>query len=176
MADGLAQIIKHRHTGDDLRNLFLELEMVGEYVAVMNIRFDDKFIVDYDVHDELVECLVPGLVLQPVVENALLHGLQNTDGEARLHISGYIEDDAVFLVVFDNGIGISSEKLNDIQQGLNLEQNLIGHFPEPGLSGVALSNIQRRIRLWFGNAYGLSIDSTPHEGTTVIIRLPIIRE
>ena len=174
MADGLAQLIKHRHTGDTLRNLFIELEMVEAYISVMNIRYYDRFAADYDVDDGLVEYLIPGLILQPVVENALTHGLQNKDGLAKLNICGYLEGDSVILEVADNGCGIAPEKLLEIQ--FALEATIIGDFPEPGLSGVALSNIQKRIKIWFGPWYGLSIDSAHGEGTTVTIKLPAIRE
>lgn len=174
MADGLAQIIKHRHTGDELRNLFFEIEMVNEYIDIMNIRFDGKFNAEYDFDDRLVEYQIPGFIIQPAVENALIHGLQNKDGKAQIRICGYIENDTVIIEVYDNGLGISPPRLSELQNAL--ESCETGDFPDPGLSGVALPNIQRRILLWFGKDYGVSVESTPFEGTTVTIRLPAIRE
>ena len=173
MADGLAKIIKHRHTGDELRNLFLELEMVEEYVVVMNIRFDGKFNAEYDFDDRLVEYLIPGLMIQPLVENALIHGLQGKDGMALIRICGYIEDKIITIEVNDNGQGMSPVKLLELQNALKACEP--GDFPEPGLSGVALINIQRRILLWFGEGYGLSVDSAPQNGATVTIKLPAIK-
>ena len=170
MADGLARIIKHRHMGDALCNLFVEFEILEQYVALMNIRHDDKFTAEYDVDDSLTTYLIPGLVLQPVVENALTHGLQNKAGKAILHIRGYMKDNSIILEVSDNGSGLTPVKLKEIQN--TLETSGSGNFPEPGLSGVSLSNIQRRIRLRFGDGYGLSIDSVLGEGTTVTIILP----
>gem|GEM_PF-1010266 len=157
MADGLARIIKHRHTGDALCNLFVEFEMIEKYVALMNIRHDGKFSAEYDVDDRLTSHHIPGLVLQPVVENALTHGLQNKEVGAVLHIRGFASGDAVVLEVSDNGSGIAPVKLKSIQN--MLETIDIEGFPDPGLSGVSLSNIQRRIRLRFGGEYGLAVDS-----------------
>jgi len=174
MADGLAQVIKHRYIGDNLCNVFVELEMAEVYIEIMNIRYNGRFIAEYEVEDGLVEYLMPGLVLQPVIENALTHGLTGNESETLLRISGYMENDTVYIKVFDNGIGIERNKLDDIKSSLEL--NEIGDFPEPGLSGIALSNLQKRIQLWFGRAYGLSIESVPGEGTTVTIKLPAIME
>jgi len=148
--------------------------MIEEYIAVMNIRFDGKFTAEFDVDDRLVEYLIPGLMIQPVVENALIHGLQNIDSNALIRICGYLEDNIVIIEVFDNGAGFSPDKLIELQNAL--ETCEAGDFPEPGLSGVALTNIQRRILLWFGDDYGLSVDSAPHNGSTLTIRLPAIHE
>ena len=174
MADGLAQVIKHRYSGDDLRNVFIELEMVEVYVDIMNIRYNGRFIAEYDVDDGLAGYLMPGLVLQPVVENALTHGLHSKESESLLRIRGYLEESAVIIEVYDNGAGIEADKLDVIKRAL--EATDTGDFPEPGLSGIALLNIQKRIQLWFGDNYGLSIDSVLNEGTTITIKLPLIKE
>jgi hypothetical protein len=170
MADGLAQIIKHRHTGDALCNIFIELEILEKYIALMNIRYDGKFTVNYDIDDILVDYLIPGLVLQPIVENALIHGLQTAEN-ATLNIRGYMSENIILLEVSDNGAGIESSALKEIQSALEIFE--IENFPEPGLSGVSLSNIQRRIRLRFGNDYGLSVSSALGEGTTVTVMIPV---
>jgi len=170
MAAGLTQLIKHKHTGDALCNIFLELEMIVQYIAVMNIRHDNKYSVEYEVDDVLSAYLMPGLILQPIIENALTHGLQNKTEKAILHIQGYMKDDSIYLEISDNGKGITPTKLNELQNTLDMAE--IENFPAPGLSGVSLSNIQRRIRLRFGDNYGLSIESTLGGGTTVTVKLP----
>ncbi|MCL2217101.1 MAG: histidine kinase [Defluviitaleaceae bacterium] len=169
MADGLAQLIQHRHNGDELCNIFFEFEMLERYVDIMNIRHGNKFIAEYDVDDSLAAYLMPGLILQPIVENALTHGLQNKDGEGVLQIRGYMRD-AVLIEISDNGAGIEPLKLDEIRGALDATN--FGNFPEPGLSGVALCNVHRRIRLRFGHGYGLAVDSTPGGWTTVTVKLP----
>jgi len=174
MADGLAQLLKHQHDGEMLVNIFAELEMIEKYVSIMNIRFDNKFLVDYDVDDSLSECLMPGLVLQPIVENALVHGLHIKEHDARLLIRGFIDGGGVILEVSDNGIGLPPVALQNVHSSLAPMQT--SDFPEPGLRGVALSNIQRRIQLRFGADYGIQISSMLGEGTTVAIKLPVTEE
>ena len=173
MAEGLAQVIKHRHSGDELRNIFVELGMIEEYLAIMHIRYENRFSVDYDVSDELVEFNIPGLVLQPVVENVLTHGIHSKDSKITLKILGYITDDAVFIEVYDDGMGIQKDKLEMLQKTLEIGE--ISTIPEPGLSGIALSNIQKRIKLQCGENFGLFISSVPNEGTTVTIKLPKLK-
>ena len=172
MADGLAQILKHKNSGDAMCNLFLELEVIEKYISVMNIRYNGKFKAEYDVSDALAAYSIPGLILQPVAENALVHGLKNKDSGALIHICGYVKQETLFLEVSDNGSGIMPDKLKEISE--TLEAADAGSSPEPGLSGVSLLNIQRRIRLRFGDCYGVSVDSVLGEGTTVTVKIPAV--
>ncbi|MCL2602908.1 MAG: histidine kinase [Defluviitaleaceae bacterium] len=170
MAEGLTQLIKQRHKGDVLCNLFSELEMIGQYVNVMNIRHDNKFAFEYDVDDALAAYLIPGLIIQPIVENALTHGLLNKKGDAVLHIRGSLDDENILLEISDNGVGIPPKKMESIE--INLRNPAESGFSETGLSGVSLPNIQRRIFLRFGAGYGLTVKSALNEGTTVNIVIP----
>ena len=172
MAEGLALILKHQHKGDELINIFIDLEVIESYISIMNTRFGEKFIFEFDIEDVLSDCIMPGFVLQPLVENALVHGLKNKEGEARLFIKGALREDMVCFEISDNGAGIPPAKLEEIQNGLAAPEP--GDFPEPGLHGVALLNIQRRISLRFGEGYGISVASTLGKGTTVTVRLPAL--
>ena len=182
MAEGLAAILQHRYAGDALVNIFDEFQILQQYIDIMSIRFGGTFEVEYDVADSLEACVMPGLILQPIVENALTHGLQGKDGGAILIISGRISElrtqnsnlsggEAVVFKISDNGKGIPPEKLKEIQ--ISLAQTEFGDFLEPGLRGVALVNIQRRIRLRCGGDYGITIDSSVGKGTTVTVCLPV---
>ena len=172
MAEGLAAILKHQHSGDALVNIFDDFQILGKYVDIMNTKFENKFQVEYDVDDKLETYKMPGLILQPLVENALSHGLQNKEFDARMVIKGYLQGGKIVFEISDNGCGISPEKLTEIQENLIIAE--LSDFPSPGLRGVALSNIQRRIHIRFGEGYGIGISSTLGEGTTVTVTLPVI--
>ena len=172
MAEGLAIMLRYRHTGKTLVNVFEELAALEKYISIMNIRYEGRFICENDVEEALAECLMPGFVLQPIVENAMLHGLRQETQNARLLIRGRIHEDKIYFDVNDNGAGIPPDKLKRIRD--NLDNIEIGDFPEPGLRGVALENIQRRIRLQLGGQYGIQIDSVQGSGTTVAVTLPLI--
>jgi signal transduction histidine kinase len=174
MSEGLAAILKHWHAGDVLVNVFDDFQILAKYIDIMNIKFDEQFTVEYQVEDNLETCLMPGLILQPIVENALMHGLGGKERDARLDIRGFIRDNSVIFEIYDNGAGIPQDKLRSIQD--SLAQSELGDFPKPGLRGVALTNIQRRIRIKCGEGYGVTIDSALEKGTTVTVTLPLISD
>jgi signal transduction histidine kinase len=172
MAESLAAIIKHQHKGDALVNVFVDFEIIESFIRVMHQRYGEVFTVDFNVDDRLEACLIPGFILQPIVENALDHGLLSKETDARLEIIGRICGDKVVFEISDNGAGIAPEELRTIQG--SLVNAAPADFPEPGLHGVALVNIQRRIRLRFGDQYGLAIESRQGGGTDVTVTLPLI--
>jgi len=182
MAEGLAAILSHQHTGEALVNVFDDFHILRLYLDIMRIRFGQAVHVEYDVEDALEACLMPGLILQPIVENALTHGLQarlteNTADEgaaARLSIKGFMRERSICFEIADNGVGMEAAKLKSIQD--SLLPGAAGDSPEPGLRGIALANIERRIRLICGEGYGLSIDSKPGEGTVVTVSLPVVAD
>jgi two-component system sensor histidine kinase YesM len=173
MADGLAAILRHQHAGDTLVNIFEDFQVLERYVDIMNIKHDGKFTVEYTVDDELEAYMMPGSVLQPIVENALTHGLGGKAADARLTVRGGIRDGRVVFEVEDDGCGIQPDTLADIRDAL---ARAGGGFPQPGLKGVALVNVQQRIRIRCGEGYGLRLDSAPGEGTRVTVTLPMVRE
>ena len=176
MAEGLGFLIRQQHKGDMPVNVFTEFMVLDKYIEVIKIRYSDEFSYDYDLDDRLSGCVMPGFILQPVVENSVEHGLREKTLEqgARLFIKGVIQDGKVHIEVSDTGAGIPPGKLKAIQESLASAEPQ--DFPEPGLRGVALMNIQRRIRLQFGNEYGVGIESDFGKGTTVTLSFPLILE
>ena len=174
MAGGLGYLLKHQHKGDMPVNVFDEFMALQKYIEVMNIRHGEKYTYDYDLAEELCDYLMPGFIMQPVVENALEHGLGNKEQDARLYIKGFIENGKACIEISDNGAGIPPAKLKSIRENLELAEPR--DFPEPGLRGVALMNVQRRIRLQCGNSYGVQIESDFGKGTTVALTFPLVPE
>jgi two-component system sensor histidine kinase YesM len=174
MAEGLAAILKHRHAGEALVNIFEDLQMLEKYIEIVNLKFDGKLAVFYHVEDKLEAYLMPGLILQPIVENALMHGLVNKEDDPQLTIKGFSCDECILFEISDNGIGIPSAKLNEIAESLRRIES--SDFPAPGLHGVALTNIQRRIRISCGEQYGIAVASRNGEGTTVTVTLPMVSD
>ncbi|MDR0325731.1 MAG: histidine kinase [Oscillospiraceae bacterium] len=173
-AANLAGMLRSQHEPGDEVNVFTQLEDVERYIEIMNIRSDNKFAVSMDVDDTLFHYRMPWLILQPLVENALIHGLKNKDGDRRLSITGKLEADCIFFEVSDNGRGIEPEPLRDLQEMLEAAGEW--DYEESKLKGVALTNTQRRIRAQYGKAYGLTVRPVECGGLSVTARLPIIRE
>jgi LytS/YehU family sensor histidine kinase len=173
-AQNLAYMLKARHTPDTEINVFEQMEDAERYIEIMNIRSDDKFQVVMDVHDELFRCRMLVQVLQPIVENALTHGLGNKKSDCRLNISGRLENGGLLFEVSDNGVGMKPEELRALQDALDIAGGQ--DDVEYRLKGIGLTNIQRRIRTRYGKRYGLTVGGGSEEGLTVTIRLPVVRE
>ena len=148
--------------GEDIISLRSELIQARSYLEIQQIRYSDILTWRIDVPDDIQDCSVPKLILQPLIENALYHGIKNRRGRGLISIAGEESGDDLLLHVTDNGAGISEEQLALLQSGSFEEHH----------SGLGLKNVHQRIRLYCGEPYGLSFDSVPGAGTTVTIRLP----
>jgi len=119
---------------------------------------------------ELKNLKVLKMILQPLVENSIYHGIKEKTGSGSIRVTVYSDDHSMFLKVEDSGVGFPTEKLASIQRGL-LQ---LDHTSDR--SAFALYNVNDRIRLTYGEEYGVSVDSLPEKGTTVVITHPLIRE
>ena len=162
LATDLAVILRAGISGSEFITLEDELELVDRYIDIQSLRFEDRFTCEIDVPDRLQSCLVPKLVLQPLVENAIIHGVvDREDGYIKLQAEEQEGD--LLLAVYDNGCGVPP----DVLARLNSEDQKI-----PG-EHLGLFNVSSIIRLHFGEKYGISAETTPGDGSCVRLLLPI---
>ena len=148
--------------GRDIIPLRAELAQATSYLEIQQIRYSDIMTYQIDVPEEMLDIMVPKLVLQPLIENALYHGIKNKRGRGTIHITGEFDRDDILLHVKDNGAGIAPDHLKELQAGILMEHH----------RGLGLKNVYERIRLYCGEGYGFTFDSVVGEGTTVTVRLP----
>lgn len=166
--DALANMLKFSmDRGDELATLREELDNVQDYVFIQNIRYGDRFTVDTDIDESLMELKVIRFILQPIVENATIHAFKDTGGEGVIRITAWRKDDQLILSVQDNGSGMSPEQLN----GLLADKE---KHHKNKVTGIGVINVDERIRVSYGNAYGLRFESEQGQGTRVIYTLPIL--
>ena len=142
-----------------------EIDHVKNYLMIQHMRFKNKFDYEFDIAEDVLELPSLKLMLQPLVENAIYHGMEFMDGDGMIMVKAWREEDELYLSVADNGLGMTGDKVEMILTGKSTSGNGRG-------SGIGVKNVNERIKLYFGEAYGLTIDSEPDEGTTVIIHLP----
>lgn len=153
--------------GMDITTIGNELQHVTSYVNIQNVRFLNKIHLVTDVDENIQKYPIPKITLQPIVENAVLHGiLEKEDKSGTILIKAWKEEDTVVLSIEDNGVGITELRLREIISG-----TLSG---ESG-SGYGIQNTNQRIKLLFGEKFGLRYKSTLGEGTTVEVRIPVLR-
>lgn len=141
-----------------------EIEHAQNYLNIQKVRYKNRFQVDIDIAPEIRECSIIKLVIQPVLENAIYHGVEFMDGEGEISIKGYIKDEDIYIDISDNGLGMPEEVVANL-----LTDSTRVH--KKG-SGIGIINVHQRIQLYFGKEFGLEIHSEPDEGTTVSIHLP----
>lgn len=156
--------------GMEIITLGDEIKHVQSYLYIQKIRFIDKFIYEFSIDEQLLDKMTVKLLLQPLVENAINHGIKEIEGTGKIRITGSITEDRknIELHVMDNGAGICPEALNLINQ--RLSAGFHGNRDSYGIY-----NVNERIRLAFGSEYGLTINSEPGKGTDAVILIPIIR-
>ena len=164
--------------GHSMLTVEKELEHVKLYVHLQNNRYNDRFDLKIDLDDEdLLQLRTLKLILQPIVENIILHGFTKEQEDCTIRIGVYISHGMLVYDVEDNGIGISKDELDSIRESLK-EQNVIEYDEQNAKlrrnsgSRIGLQNVHQRIGLYYGNQYGLEIFSREGEGTEVIIRIP----
>lgn len=157
-----------------------ELENVKRYIALQQFRFPGKFVYKETLDDDkrLMDCKLPNLTVQPIIENAIFHGLENKVETGEIALHAYLTDKRLVIQISDNGSGIERDELTKIQEMLKREDPPWPGWRPPKPSGdqdrgIGMVNINLRIRLRFGKEYGITVSSTKNVGTQVHVTLPI---
>lgn len=166
----LGNIFKYSVKGKAQVKLADELKIITNYISIQLVRFEGRFHVSYEIDKTCEGCIVPKMILQPIVENAIVHGIENCDRDALLIIRAEKKEGKLWLTVFNEGVPIVEQKLLEIRERLQTDREQIGQREE---DGIGIFNVNSRIKLLHGNQYGLLVDSDG-TGTAVTIRLPVL--
>lgn len=151
--------------GKELIPIRDELTHAESYLIIQKIRYKDQFTYTFDVDESLKSYLCPKICLQPIIENAIYHGIDRCVDQGKIHIRITEKDDDILMQVIDNGLGMSE----DILSGILLSESQNDY-------GIGLKNVNSRVQIFFGKKYGISISSQLDEGTCVSILIPKITE
>ena len=157
----------------DIVKLSEELDNIRTYMHIQMYRFSNKFDFLVYIHDDedIMDTMIPKMTLQPIVENAIFHGMEKKIGKGRIEIHVESDTDKVFVLVEDNGVGMSPEQLEKLTARLSEKEEDSTDSRRRG-DGIAMRNINNRLKLLFGEDYGLTISSTEGVGTEVGLVLP----
>lgn len=150
--------------GNDIITIGEEYQLIENYLAIQKMRYFDYMDYELDFEKELFSCSIPKLTLQPLVENAIYHGLKQKEDKGVLKIRGYANDNAIEIEVFDNGVGMTEAKIRKVL----FEKQNQGKNEDFGIGSV-----DARIKLLYGDRYGLRIKSEPGKFTVVTVMLPL---
>lgn len=163
MVSNLSSFFRHSLSkGRDIISLREEEGHVRSYLQIQQARYKDILEYSIEIDPQLQKALVPKLTLQPLVENALYHGIKLKRAKGLIRVLGRREEDYVILQVMDDGVGMDEDRLQEIRASMETDAKV----------GFGLSAVNQRLRLQFGPQYGLHIESTQGQGTTVTARIP----
>ncbi len=143
--------------------LFDEIEHAKNYLIIQKLRYEDKFNFTFNVDDNLKKYYVIKLILQPIIENAIIHGFVDNDN-FQIDIKAYLENDLIKFEIKDNGFGILENKIQEIYQSFDDEKSF---------NGVGLKNVYQRLKIYYGEKANLLIESELDVGTKIIIMIPL---
>ena len=161
----LGDLMRSSISGEDFVTVEEEIRNIGNYLTIQKFRYGEKVTVNFEIDPAILRVKVPKLILQPVVENAIAHGIEKKVGNGGIVISGTNLADKIQLRVEDNGIGMEEELASSILTDNDLNK------PD-GHTHIGLKNIDRRIRMYYGEETPITITSKPGKGTTVTICIP----
>lgn len=144
-----------------------EIAYIDNYIGLMKMKFHDKLAMELDIPEELMDQEVVRIMLQPIIENSLVHGIEGITGTGLIRIQARIENDLFELTVADNGAGIPKGRLAELQERLSADTG------EPPPERIGVKNVHDRLQLQYGEGAGLSISSSMGEGTVVTYVLPV---
>lgn len=158
-------------TNSELVTLKEELSHVNNYLEIQKIRYGDKLNYSFEIQENLKEEKILKLILQPLVENAIYHGLEGKKNNGKLHIGVWSEDNLIFLEISDNGLGASLEKIDEINKLLRQAPKFMD-LGRRDKQSIGMKNVHSRIDLYYGSGYGLTFESLQNFGTKIKIHIP----
>ncbi len=174
ITSSLSKIMRYSIKSSDRVSISNELECVKNYMSIIAIRFSGKYTYEFEISPEILDLEIIKLILQPIVENAVYHGLERRSGDGCIKIRGFLKDGKLIqLEVQDNGRGMTGQELEALNHFLDTtptQSFLVGNEKR----SIGLININKRIKEVYGYEYGIKIFSLKDEGTTVTIEFPLV--
>lgn len=154
--------------GGELVSLGEEIEYLKNYIALQEFRYSDKFQVRFEVQKEALDLKILKFLLQPLVENSIIHGIEPMEGKGLIVVKAVVIEEHLMIRIADNGVGIPPKTLKELLAGESRPS-------KSRFSGIGVSNVEERIKLFFGEQYGIHMESVPYLFTTIELLLPAVR-
>ncbi|MFC0905074.1 PocR ligand-binding domain-containing protein [Clostridium sp. MT-14] len=166
----LSDILRYSlRNSDKMVNISIEIDNIKKYLYIQSVRFKDKLSYKINISDNVLNCKIPAMTLQPIVENAVIHGIEPKKEFGKVYIdSETVAGNYVIFKIQDNGVGIEAAKLRSLKDKMNSSSR------DDSNISIGIQIVQDRIKYYFGAQYGIDIKSSPNVGTTVYIKIPLV--
>lgn len=162
----LASFFRNTLTSSYFVSIENEIKYTKEYVNILALRYGDLFDIEWDIDESILSYTIIKICLQPIIENAVYHGIKQKNDKGLIKIKGLCDDNNIILIVSDDGIGIEKDALDELNKTLS-ETSFTNEK-----SHIGLSNVNQRIKIIFGDSYGIHVESTVGVGTDVYVTIP----
>ena len=174
ISNSLSDMFRYNIKENSIVKVRDEMEQIKNYICIQQFRFIDMFKVEFDIEEGVCDCLILKFLLQPLVENAIYHGLEQKGEDGLLRIEAKLKDDRLYICIEDNGVGMDEEQVR--QLGQKLEERDENFVIQDGIDNLGVMNVHYRIHDYYGSQYGLFFFSKLNIGTTVRLIIPAIKE
>ncbi len=162
----LASFFRNTLTSGYFVSIENEIKYTKEYVNILALRYGDLFDIEWDIDESILSYTIIKICLQPIIENAVYHGIKQKNDKGLIKIKGLCDDNNIILIVSDDGVGIENDALDELNKTLS-ETSFTNEK-----SHIGLSNVNQRIKIIFGDSYGIHVESTVGVGTDVYVTIP----
>lgn len=162
----LASFFRNTLTSGYFVSIENEIKYTNEYVNILALRYGDLFDIEWDIDESILSYTIIKICLQPIIENAVYHGIKQKNDKGLIKIKGLCDDNNIILIVSDDGVGIEKDALDELNKTLS-ETSFTNEK-----SHIGLSNVNQRIKIIFGDSYGIHVESTVGVGTDVYVTIP----
>lgn len=162
----LASFFRNTLTSGYFVSIENEIKYTKEYINILALRYGDLFDIEWDIDESILSYTIIKICLQPIIENAVYHGIKQKNDKGLIKIKGFCDDNNIILIVSDDGIGIEKDALDELNKTLS-ETSFTNEK-----SHIGLSNVNQRIKIIFGDSYGIHVESTVGVGTDVYVTIP----
>lgn len=162
----LASFFRNTLTSGYFVSIENEIKYTKEYVNILALRYGDLFDMEWDIDESILSYTIIKICLQPIIENAVYHGIKQKNDKGLIKIKGLCDDNNIILIVSDDGVGIEKDALDELNKTLS-ETSFTNEK-----SHIGLSNVNQRIKIIFGDSYGIHVESTVGVGTDVYVTIP----
>lgn len=162
----LASFFRNTLTSGYFVSIENEIKYTNEYVNILALRYGDLFDIEWDIDESILSYTIIKICLQPIIENAVYHGIKQKNDKGLIKIKGLCDDNNIILIVSDDGVGIEKDALDELNKTLS-ETSFTNEK-----SHIGLSNVNQRIKIIFGDSYGIHVESTVDVGTDVYVTIP----
>lgn len=174
IAYALSKLFRYSiNKSNDLVTLKQEFDIIKGYVTIHKHRYVDRFKVEYDIDEKILSYRIVRFIVQPIIENAIKYGVEGSTRMGLISITAFQEDNKIIIKIRDNGSGIDTVQLKKMKHALDTNKRSYEDNVSSG-TGIGLLNVNSRIKLYYGDQYGLKLSSKLHEGTSVEVVVPLI--